>query len=107
VTDRYHHFAGTSYLHLYSTKSFFYAQRWRQQVPQKILVCIFIITVSHHITSHHSLTDDVLPTNREYKHSTREQKILSLRLLLHRPVKKGHKNFSLSFSFSGNQPYLL
>jgi len=31
---------------------------------------------SHHITSHHSLTDDVLPTNREYKHSTGEQQIL-------------------------------
>jgi len=67
---------------------------------------IFKITVSHHITSHHCLTDDMLPTNREYKHSTREQQNLFLRRLVHRPLKKGHKNFGLSFSFSGNQPYL-
>lgn len=59
------------------------------------------------ITSHHSLTDDVLLTNREYKHSTGEQQILSLRMLVHRLLKKGYKNFGLSFSLSGNQPYLL
>jgi len=107
VTDSYHHFAGTNYLHFYSTKSFFYPQRWRYQVPQKLVVRIFKTTVSHHITSHHSLTDDVLPTNREYKHSTREQQILSLRLLVHRLHNKGYKNSGLSFSFSGNEPYLL
>jgi hypothetical protein len=63
---------------------------------------------NYSVTSHHmTVLQMVLPTNREYKHRTREQEILSLRLLVHRFLKKGYKNFDLSFSFSGNQPYLL